>query len=325
MKVSGVPCRNKLTSNPSRQVLGRPLRFVLYKGVKALALETEDFARQCVDLYEALSDKAVKQFQTPHVDPGSLVVSDEVPRGELSASAARMVMKLLWLARLSRPDILVAVTLLAAKVTTWSTNEDRMVARLVGYVSHSAHCSSIWFIGDASHSLSLSLYVDSDFGGCLYTARSTSGNVLALEGPASFALLSWSSRRQKVVSRSSTEAEFVSLSSSLFSDALPMLEVWQQLIPGISLQCWEDNEACIAIVKKGFSAKLRHLSKTQRINVASVCETVNGHQDIKLSYINTSKQRGDPDTKALCVQKWSHALDLLSISTQRLPDFPDSK
>ena len=176
-------------------MLGRSHRFVLHKGVKALALETEDSARQCVDLYEALSGKAVRQLQTPHVDPGSLAVSDEVPRGELSASAARMVMKLLWLSRLSRPDILIAVTLLAAKVTTWSTNEDRMVARLVGYVSHSARYSSIRFIGDASQSLSLSLYVDSDFGGCLHTARSTSGYVLALEGPASFALLSWSSRR----------------------------------------------------------------------------------------------------------------------------------
>ena len=65
-------------------------------------------------------------------------------------------MKLLWLACLSRPDILVAVTLLAAKVTTWSINEDRMVARLVGYVSYSAHYSSIWFIADASQSLSFS-------------------------------------------------------------------------------------------------------------------------------------------------------------------------
>ena len=239
--------------------------------MKALSLETEDFARKCVDLYEALSGKAVKQYQTPHVDPGSLVVSDDAPRGELSASAARMVMKLLWLARLLRPDILVAVTLLAAKVTTWSINEDRMVARLVGYESYSAHYSSIWFFADASQSLSLSLYVDSDLGGCLHTARSTSRYVLALEGPSSFALLSWSSRRLKVVSRSPSEAEFVSLSSPLFSDALPMLEVWQQLIPGISLQCWEDHEACIAIVKKGFSAKLRHLSKTHRINVASVC------------------------------------------------------
>ena len=63
-------------------------------------------------------------------------------------------MKLLWLSRLSRPDILVAVTLLAVKVTTWSINEDRMAARLVGYVSYSAHYSSIWFIGDASQSIS---------------------------------------------------------------------------------------------------------------------------------------------------------------------------
>ena len=55
---------------PRGRVLGRSHRFVLHKGVTALSLETEDFARQCVDLYEALSDKAVKQYQTPHVDPG---------------------------------------------------------------------------------------------------------------------------------------------------------------------------------------------------------------------------------------------------------------
>ena len=99
----------------------------------------------------------------------------------------------------------------------------------------------------------------------------------------------------------------------------------QKFIPGISLQCWEDNEACIAIATKGFSAKLRYFSKTHWINVASVCETVNGHQDIKLSYINISEQRSDPLTKTLSVQKWFHALDLLSISTLRLPDFPVSE
>ena len=143
-------------------------------------------------------------------------------------------MKLLWHAHLSRPDILIAVTVLAAKVTAWSVNEDRMVARLVVYDAYSAHFACVW-VGDATWSLSLFLYVDSDFGGRLHTARSTSVSILALEGPASFAVLS-SSRRQKVVSRSSTEAEFASLSSSLFSDALPVLEVWQQLIPGICLR-----------------------------------------------------------------------------------------
>ena len=71
-----------------------------------------------------------------------------------------------------------------------------------------------------------------------------------------------------------------------------MLEVWQQLIPGINPQYWEDKKAFIASIRKGFSAKLHHLSKMHRINVASVCETIYGHHDIKLSYINTSEHRG---------------------------------
>ena len=64
--------------------------------------------------------------------------------------------------------------------------------------------------------------------------------VLVMEGDQSFAILSWSSERQKVVSRSSAEAEFVSLSSALFSDAIPMFAVWQTLIPDIKLVCFEN-------------------------------------------------------------------------------------
>ena len=97
---------------------------------------------------------------------------------------------------------------------------------------------------------------------------------LALEGPSSFAVLSCGSRLQNVVSRSSTEAEIVSLGGALFSDAVPMLDVWESLIPS--------NQACIALVKKGFSAKLRHLAKAHRENVASTCELVNMNENILL-------------------------------------------
>ena len=123
------------------------------------------------------------------------------------------------------------------------------------------------------------------------------------------------------MSRSSTEAEFVSLSGALFGDAAPLLGVWECLLPGIHLQVYGDNQACIAIVKKGYSSKLRHLAKTHRVNVASTCEIVNLHDNIHLQYCKTDEQRGDPLAKALPLQKWAHALQLLSMSTERLPDF----
>ena len=191
-------------------------------------------------------------------------------------------MKRLRLARLARPDLVVAVTSLASKVASWSPNDDRRCARLIGYIAATPDYSPIMYINKPSW-LHLALYVDSDFGGCVHTARSTPGYVLGIKDDQSFAILSGSSKPQKVVSRSSREAEFVSLSSALFSHGIPMLDVWQPLIPDIELVCFEDNEACIAIFRKGFSAKLKHLMKTHPINVASTCEVVNDNDDIQLS------------------------------------------
>nr|XP_040246192.1 uncharacterized mitochondrial protein AtMg00810-like [Aegilops tauschii subsp. strangulata] len=56
----------------------------------------------------------------------------------------------------------------------------------------------------ASSSMDLTAYSDADWAGCPDTRRSTSGYCVYL-GPS---LISWSSKRQPVVSRSSAEAEY---------------------------------------------------------------------------------------------------------------------
>ena len=99
-----------------------------------------------------------------------------------------------------------------------------------------------------------------------------------------------------------------------------MLEVWQSLIPGMPRRIYEDNQACIAIEKKGYSAKLRHLAKAHRVNVESTCEVVNANESVVCQYCRTDDQRGDPLTKAHPIQMWEHALVLLGISQQPLPD-----
>ena len=97
--------------------------------------------------------------------------------------------------------------------------------------------------------------------------KPTSGFILALEGPDSFAIILWGSKTQRAVSRSTTEAEFVALSAALFGEAISLLAVCQRVIdPGLILKCFEDNQAVLAIIAKGCSPKLKHFAKFQRIN-----------------------------------------------------------
>ena len=160
--------------------------------------------------------------------------------------------------------------------------------------------------------LRLSFYADADFGSAP-DMKSTSGYLLALEGPRSFALILWCGKRQRAVSRSTTETEFVSLSTSLFTEAVPLLEICQQLItPEIVLNCYGDNQAVLAIIARGFSPKSRHLSKFHKINVASTCEAFN-EPDVNAEYIETPKRRADVLTKSLSVSAWDSALKLLHI------------
>ena len=165
------------------------------------------------------------------------------------------------------------MTLLAKHITVWSANDDKRVARLIGYLHNKSHeYSPVMCIRDPPELLNLSLYCDADFGGDIRSMRSTSGFVLAVSGPSSFAPVSWGTKRQSVVSRSTTECEFVSLSTAVFSEAIPTLQVWQELIPGMTLKIFEDNAAVVSIIFKGYSNKLRHLSKTHRIHVASTAD-----------------------------------------------------
>ena len=47
-------------------------------------------------------------------------------------------------------------------------------------------------------------------------SKSTSGFVIALKGRATFAILEWNAKRERALSRPTTEDEFVSLSTALF-------------------------------------------------------------------------------------------------------------
>ncbi len=117
------------------RVLGR--NHVEHQG--GFALESSDFAKQCVDLYTELTGKNPKPYKTPHVDQGSIIEADDHIEGALSASAANILMKLMWLARISRPDLLVAINHCTTHIVSWNRNCDKRVARIIGYLSITYH------------------------------------------------------------------------------------------------------------------------------------------------------------------------------------------
>ena len=110
-----------------------------------------------------------------------------------------------------------------------SANDDTRAARLVGYIAATIDYAHVMRINDPPAQLWLSLYVDNDF--CSSPdMKSTSGFILALQGPDSFVGTLWGSKTQRAVSRSTTEAELVALSTAMFGDAISLLVVCQRVI-----------------------------------------------------------------------------------------------
>ena len=106
----------------------------------------------------------------------------------------------------------------------------------------------------------------------------------------------------------------ISLGSGLFSEAIPAQEFLENTLDRpVALECLQDNSAVISIVAAGYSPKLRHLSKTQRIELGSIYEVFQDPQTVLL-YIKTNKQRADPLTKNLPPQSWPEALSLMGIT-----------
>ena len=305
------------------RILGRHHDEVNVDGQRCLSFNMRDYAQQACDLYLGLTgDKPLKEVPTPFCPEGTFCPADDEEEGELAGNACKVLMKCLWLGRLARPDIIKPIGDLATQVQKWSKNCDKALHRLICYIHSTLDHRLIGTVNDPAESLRLRLYVDADFAGDRLDAKSTNGGFLCLYGENTFFPLAWICKKQTAVSRSTTEAEVISLAHSLFAEALPTAALWCEILGrDVLLEVLEDNEATIKIIKKKGSAKLRHVSRTHRVNLAS---TYDVFQDpsVDLMYVNTKEQVADIFTKAIAPQHWDHALRLMGmLSPASGPDY----
>jgi len=107
------------------------------KQVRGIEYDMSEFLQSCVTKYLELAGKqasSLKSVQTPFLEV-SVEDFENEQRGELQPIAARILMKILYAARMARYDLLRPTCYLATKITKWTPRCDRGLHRLASYIN----------------------------------------------------------------------------------------------------------------------------------------------------------------------------------------------
>lgn len=216
-----------------------------------------------------------KHAPTPFLSDADKAYDDSSePKGVLRSCASKIIMKVLYGARMCRYDLLHACQALACTVTKWSLRCDRRLHRMIAYIHQTIDLCMFGWMGDAMDHIRLWLYTDADFAADQLDSKSVSGVFCALHGPTSHFPLCTLSKKQSAVSHSTTESEIVAADLGLRTEALPFLTLLDSLFH-IIVRCLflEDNQSTLRNVTTGANQSLRHMNRTHRVNCHSISET----------------------------------------------------
>ncbi|GJR88367.1 retrovirus-related pol polyprotein from transposon TNT 1-94 [Tanacetum coccineum] len=188
----------------------------------------------------------------------------------------------------SRPDLQFAICMCAWYQARPTDKHLHAVKRIFRYLRGTVNWG-LWYPKDSL--IALTAFADADHAGCQDTRRSTSGSMQFLGDR----LVSWSSKRQKSVAISSTEAEYIAMSGC----CAQILWMRSQLTDyglgfnKISMYC--DNKSAIALCCNN----VQH-SRSKHIDIRF--HFIKEHVEngvIKLYFVNMKYQLADIFTKAL--------------------------
>jgi hypothetical protein len=198
------------------------------------------------------------------------------------------VAKLLYLAKRIRPDIMTAVAFLTTRVRNPDQSDLSKLDRVLRYLNTTKNKTMKLKIGN---NLSIYAYVDASFA-VHADMKSHTGVIITIGN----AYIYGQSTKQKLMTKSSTEAELVALSDSLPQIIWTRNFVLSQNIKINQVKLYEDNESTIRLIQNGrsTSARTRHID----IRYFFIKDRIN-NDDINLTYLPTNKMRADLMTKPL--------------------------
>lgn len=218
---------------------------------------------------------------------------------------AELIGSLQYAATCTRPDVAYSVGALAQYLQKPTDEHWRDAMRVLRYLLGTAD-KRLVFGGSAS--LSPSIFSDADWGGDADDAKSVSG-FLASVGDG--APVTWASRKQREVTLSSMESEFIALVQGV-QDAKwlrNLLEELGALDEEATLPVFVDNEALLPYVKNGTnSARTRHVNRRYHF----VRDNVE-RREVELVWIQSESQLADLLTKPLDARAFCRLRDRMLV------------
>ena len=128
------------------------------KPVRAIRYQVSGFTDQCIDRYLEVTKStrsSLRKVYSPGMDDTVFSESDLQNPGTVAPSAASVLMKILYLARCIRFDLLHRVCMLAREIPRWTVACDKRLHRLVSYMHTTKDLSLEPFVGDNIADLSV--------------------------------------------------------------------------------------------------------------------------------------------------------------------------
>ena len=239
----------------------------------------------------------LEQFGFSDVKPSILPTYKEIPhnlRNEYIAkltkfSVSELVGSLLWLSRLTRPDISFAVANLSQYTADTTMTPYVLAYRILRYIRGTTDYGIEFSAGDLTN---LRAYVDADFGSCVKDRKSQSGFIFFLTGGP----ISWLSKKQSVVALSTTESEIYALSKAI-QEAMYLMNAFHDLQIKFStpISILEDNSQTITRAKTSINSKfLKHIDIRHKFINEKVSDEL-----VSVDKVDTKNNTADVFTKPL--------------------------
>ncbi|WKA06926.1 hypothetical protein VitviT2T_024803 [Vitis vinifera] len=239
-----------------------------------------------LDLLQETGMLGCKPVDTP-MDPIGKTDKDNDSHPTDKDKYQRLVGKLIYLTH-TRPDIGFAVSMVSRYMNNPTERHMKAVYRILQYLKKSPG-RGLYFKKTSSREVEV--FTDADWAGSLTDRRSTTGYCSYMWGN----LVTWRSKKQSVVARSSAEAKFKAMAHGI-CEGTWLQRILKELgiISNSTMTVLCDNKATISIAKN----PVQH-DRTKHVEIDRhfIKEKLEGGT-IRLMYIPSSRQTADILTKA---------------------------